>query len=66
MGYYDTKKLPIYTFLHSPGAPNYVIADSFFQAAFGGSFLNHQWLIAAATPSSTRRSTTAVRTTFTR
>jgi acid phosphatase len=50
MGYYDTKKLPIYTFLHSPGAPNYVIADSFFQAAFGGSFLNHQWLIAAATP----------------
>ena len=50
MGYYDTKKLPIYTFLHSPGAPNYVIADSFFRAAFGGSFLNHQWLIAAATP----------------
>ena len=29
------------------GAPNYVIADDFFQAAFGGSFLNHQWLIAA-------------------
>ena len=22
----------------------------FFQAAFGGSFLNHQWLVAAATP----------------
>ena len=30
------------------GAPNYVIADQFFQAAFGGSFLNHQYLIAAA------------------
>ena len=26
------------------------IADNFFQGAFGGSFLNHQWLIAAATP----------------
>jgi acid phosphatase len=50
MGYYDTKKLPIYAYLHSHGAPKYVIADSFFQGAFGGSFLNHQWLIAAATP----------------
>lgn len=50
MGYYDTRRLPIYRYLHEPGAPNYVIADSFFQAAFGGSFLNHQWLIAAATP----------------
>jgi phospholipase C len=27
-----------------------VIADHFFQAAFGGSFLNHQWLIAARSP----------------
>jgi phospholipase C len=50
MGYYDTKKLPIYGYLHSRGAPNYVIADSFFQAAFGGSFLNHQFLVAAAAP----------------
>jgi len=50
MGYYDTTKLPIYTYLHEAGAPNYVIADAFFQAAFGGSFLNHQWLIGAATP----------------
>ncbi len=50
MGYYDTTRLPIYKALHSSGAPNYVIADSFFHAAFGGSFLNHQWLIAAATP----------------
>ena len=30
--------------------PNYAIEDNFFQAAFGGSFLNHQWLIAAASP----------------
>lgn len=50
MGVYDTRKLPIYTYLHSPDTPNYVIADSFFQAAFGGSFINHQWLIAVATP----------------
>ena len=50
MGYYDTRSLPIYQYLHSAGAPDYAIADDFFQAAFGGSFLNHQWLIAAATP----------------
>jgi acid phosphatase len=50
MGYYDTTKLPIYDYLHGSGAPKYVIADQFFQAAFGGSFLNHQFLIAAAAP----------------
>ena len=49
--YYDTTALPIYEYLHSKGHPRYAIADDFFQAAFGGSFLNHQWLIAAATPS---------------
>jgi acid phosphatase len=49
-GYYDTTKLPIYKYLHRNGAPKYVIADHFFQAAFGGSFLNHQFLIAAAAP----------------
>src|SRR3954447_21281656 len=49
-GVYDTTKLPIYAYLHQPGHPRYVIADRFFQSAFGGSFLNHQWLIAAATP----------------
>ncbi len=50
MGFYDTVKLPIYVYLHSKGAPNYVITDHFFQGAYGGSFLNHQWLIAASTP----------------
>jgi acid phosphatase len=49
-GYYDTRALPIYQYLHSGGHPGYVIADDFFQSAFGGSFLNHQWLIAAASP----------------
>ncbi len=50
MGHYDTTQLPIYQFLHSAGAPHYVIADNFFQAAFGGSFLNHQYLVAAQAP----------------
>jgi acid phosphatase len=50
MGGYDTKALPIYTWLHSAHHPSYVIADNFFQAAFGGSFLNHQYLIAARAP----------------
>jgi acid phosphatase len=49
-GYYDTRGLPIYSYLHGEDHPNYAIADNFFQAAFGGSFLNHQWLVAAATP----------------
>jgi len=49
-GYYDSTTLPIYTYLHSDRAPHYAIADDFFQGAFGGSFLNHQWLIAAAAP----------------
>jgi acid phosphatase len=49
-GVYNTRALPIYTYLHERGHPDYAIADAFFQAAFGGSFLNHQWLIAAATP----------------
>ena len=47
MGYYDSTRLPIYSYLHSHGSPNYVIADHFFQGAFGGSYLNHQYLVAA-------------------
>ncbi len=50
MGYYDTTALPVWRYLHAPGAPKYVIADHFFQAAFGGSYLNHQYLIAARAP----------------
>ena len=49
-GHYDTTQLPIYEYLTGPDAPKSVIADNFFQSAFGGSFLNHQWLIAAQTP----------------
>jgi len=49
-GHYKTKQLPVYAYLHKKKAPDYVIADHFFQSAFGGSFLNHQWLIAARSP----------------
>jgi phospholipase C len=31
-------------------AREYTLADNFFQAAFGGSFLNHQWLACACMP----------------
>jgi acid phosphatase len=50
MGTYDSTRLPVYRYLHEPGHPKYAILDNFFQAAFGGSYLNHQWLVAAATP----------------
>jgi len=50
MGYYDTQALPVYEYLHRAHHPHYAIADNFFQGVFGGSFLNHQWLIAAAAP----------------
>jgi phospholipase C len=45
MGYYQTASLPI-----TAEASQYVLADNFFHASFGGSFLNHQWLICACTP----------------
>lgn len=45
MGYYDGRQLPLWDY-----ARRYTLLDHFFQAAFGGSFLNHQWLICACTP----------------
>lgn len=45
MGYYDGSRLPMWKL-----AREFVLADNFFQAAFGGSFLNHQWLVCACTP----------------
>ncbi|MFI5042249.1 MAG: acid phosphatase [Acidimicrobiales bacterium] len=45
MGNYDTAALPLANL-----AAHFTLADNFFQAAFGGSFLNHQWLAAAQTP----------------
>jgi acid phosphatase len=31
-------------------AQKYTLCDNFFHSAYGGSFLNHQWLVAASTP----------------
>jgi acid phosphatase len=47
MGYYhaNVDKLPLWKI-----AQRYTLADNFFMSAFGGSFLNHQWLICACTP----------------
>ena len=45
MGYYDGSKLPLWDI-----AKKYVLADNFFQAAFGGSFLNHFLLVCACVP----------------
>ena len=45
MGHYDGSQLPMWKW-----AREYTLADNFFQGAFGGSFLNHQWLVCACTP----------------
>jgi phospholipase C len=45
MGYYTTKKLPLY-----PVAKEYTLCDNFFQSVFGGSYFNHVYLISAAVP----------------
>ena len=45
MGYYDGASLRMWKW-----AQRYALADNFFMGAFGGSFLNHQWLICACTP----------------
>ena len=45
MSYYDATNLP-----EGKLAQQYTLADNFFHAAFGGSFLNHMWLICACTP----------------
>jgi phospholipase C len=45
MGFYHTGPLPLAAL-----ASQYTLCDNFFHAAFGGSFLNHFWLIAARTP----------------
>jgi acid phosphatase len=45
MGYYDGSKLPMWKW-----ASEYVLADNFFMAAHGGSYLNHLWLVCACTP----------------
>ncbi len=45
MSFFDTSTLPEFQL-----AQQYTLDDNFFHSAYGGSFLNHQYLIAAAAP----------------
>jgi len=45
MGYYENRNSPLWQY-----AKKYTLADHFFTGAFGGSFLNHFWLVCACTP----------------
>jgi acid phosphatase len=45
MGHFDGSQMKLWKW-----AQEYTLADHFFMGAFGGSFLNHQWLICACTP----------------
>jgi phospholipase C len=45
MAYWDGSSLKMFEL-----AKKYTLADNFFHAAFGGSFLNHLWLVCACTP----------------
>jgi acid phosphatase len=49
MGYYDGSEQGS-NFKLWKWAKEYTLADNFFMGAFGGSYLNHQWLICACTP----------------
>jgi len=45
MGYYDGGKTGLWSY-----AQKYTLADHFFHGAFGGSFLNHFWMVCACAP----------------
>jgi phospholipase C len=45
VGYYDTSRLRLWQW-----AREYTLTDNFFMGAFGGSYLNHFWLVCACTP----------------
>jgi acid phosphatase len=45
MGYFDGSGMKVWQW-----AKQFTLADNFFMGAFGGSYLNHQWLICACTP----------------
>jgi len=45
MGHFDGSKMKMWQW-----AKDYTLADHFFMGAFGGSYLNHQWLVCACTP----------------
>ena len=59
MGYFDYSSSGLYKL-----AKDYVLADNFFQAAYGGSFLNHQYLICACAPEYPNADTAAAKPTI--
>jgi acid phosphatase len=56
LGHYDYSKSALYRL-----AQEFVLADNFFQGAFGGSFLNHQYLICACAPEYPKADTAAAK-----
>lgn len=59
MGYFDYSASPLFQL-----AQQYTLADNFFQGAFGGSFLNHQYLICACAPEYPNADTAAAKPTI--
>jgi len=45
MGYFDGSQMRLWQW-----AKEYTLADHFFMGSFGGSYLNHLWLVCACTP----------------
>ena len=60
MGHFDYSGSAIYKL-----AQQFVLADNFFEGAFGGSFLNHQYLICACAPEYPNADTTVAHPTIT-
>jgi acid phosphatase len=56
LGHYDYSASALFGL-----AKEFVLADNFFQGAFGGSFLNHQYLICACAPEYPNADTAAAR-----
>jgi len=59
MGHFTTGKSALYAL-----AQQYTLADNFFQGAWGGSFLNHQYLICACAPEYPNADTAAAKPTI--
>ena len=59
MGHYDGSQMALWQL-----ASQYTLADNFFMGAFGGSFLNHQYLICACAPEYPNADTAAAKPTI--
>jgi acid phosphatase len=59
LSYYDATNLP-----EGRIAQRFTMADNFFHSVYGGSYLNHQWLICACTPRWNQPLPTSNTTTF--